>query len=200
MKKWILLTSLVFLNLAHFAIVWPVWASSQTIIAQKSVPGKDAKIQSYEVLETDGSLYVSYSDGTSVKIPPEKGNVAIDNKVFEQQDFEQIQIARDCRHIGWLATYMSVLICSQSYPCVLDLAIYRYGRKMVYISPPDGEIWSWSFWAGGKEVAMHYGFPHGDDTGSYALYDSESGREIAHYNPKDKEAPGPVPGWARQLQ
>jgi hypothetical protein len=150
---------------------WPDLVVSLQNIRRKTIvaPAKNAHIVHYH-FAAEGSLRIVYSDGTEVEIPKEKGrfNVA-------QGNFSGVEIADDGQHIGWLGEYM---ICARSYPCTPELAIYRSGHKLTYISPPHGVVWDWHFLKRGKQISLRYGFPNGDDTGKAKLYDSETGRDL----------------------
>ncbi len=186
-----------------FTVLFPSFALSQAapkagtgnLPAQNHPPLKGASIVSFQVeTEGEGALQVLLSDGSRVIIPREKGRFAVGGLTVGQSEFSRIQLADDRRHIGWLAGYM---ICQQSYPCPAELVIYRPGRGQIHIAPPYGIFWRWKFQDGGRNVAVQSGYPHGDKTGIYALYDSETGREIARFSPMEGEK---VPAWAEPFQ
>jgi len=157
------------------------------------MPAKTADISSFDIA-ADDALRIHYSEGTSVVIPKEKGRFAVGDDILTQETFSDIQLADDRQHIAWLADYM---ICQQSYPCPMELVIFRSGHQQTYISPPFGIIWKWWFRDNGKHVVVQFGFPHGDATGAYALYDTETVRELATFSPtENKEAPE----WVQQLR
>jgi len=158
---------------------------------QSGTPAKDAHIvRSYVVPQ--GLLHIVYSDETDVEIPKERGRFAVGEHTLTQDTFSDIQLADDRQHIGWLADYM---IYQQNYPCTAELVIYQSGHKLKYIPPPYGIMWRWKFLEGGKQVVVLGGFPHGDDTGAYALYDTGTGRQLAKFSPRKKK----VPKWVQQL-
>jgi hypothetical protein len=134
-------------------------------------PAQNARIVDFSV--ANGTpLHISFSDGTDIEIPLEKGRFGNSSGVLRQTSFEDVQVAEDGKHIGWLADYM---ICAQSYPCHAELVIYQPGKKLKYIPPPVGVIWDWGFVGGGTQVLVHSGFPHGDDTGISTIYDADTG-------------------------
>jgi hypothetical protein len=135
---------------------------------KKEAPVRNVHIVDFSVA-TGGPLHITLSDGRDIAIEPERGRFG--NLI--QKAFSDVQLAEDGRHIGWLADYM---ICEQSYPCHAELVIYQPGNKLDYIPPQHGVIWDWKFVDGGKQVLVHSGFPHGDDTGTWTLYDTETGR------------------------
>lgn len=138
-----------------------------------------------------GPLRIIYSDGTNVVVANEKGDfTGCDGQVVAQADFDEIHLAKDRQTIGWRANYM---VCAQSYPCPAQLVIYRSGRVQK-IAPSYGIIWGWKFLKGGEKVAMQSGFPHGDDTGEYALYETGTGRKLAEYSLKENS-----PGWVQKF-
>jgi hypothetical protein len=159
---------------------------------QKRAPAKTALIVSFNVSK-EGALHIIYSDGAEVEIPKERGRFAIGEQILTQETFSDIQMADDHQHIGWLADYM---ICAQSYPCTADLGIYQFGYKLRYFRPEYGIFWRWKFLKAGKQIVVQYGFPHGEDTSSYALYDTETGHEIAKFYSKNNKAPN----WVQQLR
>jgi len=133
-------------------------------------------------------LRISYSDGAILEIQKEQGRFDV-----VQAAFSKIQIASDRWHIGWVAEYA---ICAQSYPCPAELVIFQDRKKPLYISPDFGVVWKWCFFANGSQVVVQYGFPHGVETGEYALYESDSGRRLALFSPRK----GADPEWVQYLQ
>jgi hypothetical protein len=166
--------------------------SPSRLPASDHPPAKDAHIVSFHV-NPEGTLHIIYSDGTEVEILKERGRFAYGEHTLTQETFSDIQVAEDHQHIGRLADYM---ICQQSYPCAAELVIYQSGHKPKYIPPPAGIIWKWWFGDGGKQVLVQSGFPHGDETGAYALYDTDTGQKLATFSPTEKKK---APNWVRQL-
>jgi hypothetical protein len=140
-------------------------------------PAINARIVDFRVAN-GAPLHISFSDGTDIEIPLEKGRFG-DHR---QESFEDVQVAEDGKHIGWLADYM---ICAQSYPCHAELAIYQPGQKLKYIASPHGIIWDWQFVEGGKQVLVRSGFPHGDNTGVSTIYDTDTGHEQVNSSSKE---------------
>ncbi len=168
-------------------------ANPAELATQNGTPAKEAHIVRFYVAP-EGLLHIIYSDGTDVEIPKERGRFAVgEHTTLTQETFSDIQLADDRQHVGWLADYM---ICQQSYPCPAELVIYQSGNKLKYIPPPYGIMWRWKFLEGGKQVAVQGGFPHGDDTGAYALYDTGTGRRLAEFSSNKKKAPT----WVQQLR
>jgi hypothetical protein len=154
-------------------------ARATGIIKRTRAPAKNAHIVDFSVVN-GGPLHISFNDGTDIEIPLEKGRFGN----LRQEAFEDVQLAEDGKHIGWLADYM---ICAQSYPCHAELVIYQPGQKLKYIPPPHGVIWDWQFVEGGKQIMVRSGFPHGDDTGVSTFYDTDTGHE--QVNSSSKKAP-----------
>ena len=136
-------------------------------------------------------LHIIFSDGRDVQIHKERGRYSINEDVLTQVEFENIQLAEDKRHIGWLASYM---ICQQSYSCTPELVIFHAEQGIKYILPPHGVMWNWKFIDKGKQIAVQYGFPHGDE-GAFALYETDSGNKLADYSAIEKT----TPRWVQQL-
>jgi hypothetical protein len=185
-----------------FAIMWPSLVLAQAARttspvsppAQNHPHAKKADIVSFHVeTKGEGALHILYSNGTEVEIPKERGRFADGEHTLTQKTFSDIQLADDRQYIGWFADYM---ICQQSYPCTAELVIYQSGHKPKYISPPVGIMWKWWFRDGGKQVVAQFGFPHGDETGAYALYDTKTGRKLAFFSPKEEKK---APRWLQPL-
>lgn len=194
MKTGILLCLLIGIALPSFVLAQTAQtASPPGLPASGHLPAKKSYIVSFHV-EPEGALHIIYSDGAEVEVPKERGRFAVGEHTLTQETFSDIQLADDRQHIGWLADYM---ICQQSYPCTAELVIYRSGHKPQYISPPSGIMWKWLFYDGGKQVVAQFGFPHGDETGAYALYDTKTGRKLAEYFPTGKKK---APKWLQQLR
>ncbi len=158
-------------------------------IARFSVVSDKSPDEPHDVAE---ALKIEFDDGHSDIVHAELGPSTLGkDDAVPQSGFENIQIAGDHRTIGWLATYM---ICAQSYPCAAELVVFRSGHVTRRITPDTGIVWNWIFWQNGRQVAVHSGFPHGDEDGAYALYDAETGQRVASY------ARGPDrPAWAEAL-
>jgi hypothetical protein len=167
-------------------------AGPAKLATQGRTPAKAAHIDGFYVA-AEGALHIIYSDGTEVGIPKERGRFTQGEHTLTQETFSDIQLADDRRHIGWLADYM---ICAQSYPCSAELVIFRSGDELKHIPPPYGVMWRWKFLAGGKQIAVESGFPHGDDRGACALYDTETGGVLATFSSTGKKAPE----WVQQLR
>ncbi len=129
-----------------------------------------------------GPLSVTYRSGKRVIVPTQN----------MQTDFNDIQLAPDHKTLGWLAEYLA---CAQSYPCALQLVVFRDGKILRQFTPGYGIMWFWEFLGGGRQIAIQYGFPHGDANGAFELYDISSGRLLQKY-----QGTGPVPGWVQTFK
>ncbi len=192
MKNYILLCLLVGLALPYLVPAQTEQITSTSGVPASISPAKDAHILGFQV-GIEGVLHIIYNDGVEVKVPKERGRFAIGEQILTQETFSDIQVADDHQYIGWIADYM---ICQQSYPCPAELVIYRAGRELMYISPLYGIIRGWKFLEAGKQIVVQSGFPHGDETGAYALYDTESGRQLAEFSSEVKK----TPNWVEQLR
>jgi hypothetical protein len=195
MKIWPLLISIVFLvspSLGVAQTAQTAQTGNPTAPVQKHAPSKDAHIIGFHV-SAEGALRIIYSDGAEVEVPKESGLYAIGEQILPQEAFDDIQVADDRQHIGWLASYM---ICAQSYPCDAELVIYHSGHKLTHIRPHYGIMWRWKFLSGGEQVVAQYGFPHGGDPYEYILCDTELGPELARVSSVEKT----TPNWAKELQ
>jgi hypothetical protein len=151
-------------------------------------------IERYEYRpDRDIPLTIYYSDGSTSPITPECGRFARNDGCVSQSDFTDIQVSDDRQRIGWAAHYM---MCAQSYPCPMDVSVLPVGKARRYFHGDSGTVWRWSFWKGGSQVILQCGFPHGDDTGYFVLFDSDTGRVIRNYTP-GRSTP---PDWVVYLQ
>jgi hypothetical protein len=165
--------------------------------SQSSRSARDNRIVKYETAQEDGSLLVTYDDGTIERIRKEHGRVRDGNLTLTQEAFSEIQIADDRLSIGWLADYV---ICAQSYACHIDMVILRRGRPVRYVKRSSpGVIWDWTFLNNGAQVAVESGFPHGDATGMYELFDTDSGQPRGTFVP-DPDGEKPAPKWVEQFR
>jgi hypothetical protein len=165
-------------------------APNATIVKFSALQPHDPNAAAGDASSGSGPLRLTYSDGTVVTIPAERGQFSDGNAVVPQTVFEQIALAPDRRTIGWLADYM---MCAQSYPCPLELVIFHAGARTRKMAPKFGTIWGWMFIDGGAEVVVHSGFPHGDMTGEFTLYDVKTGTMMGSYA-KTRDAPS----WVAQ--
>ena len=141
-------------------------------------------------INSQGLLHILLIDGSDVVIPKEQGRYK-NGDVLTQETFENIRISENRHLIGWLGSYM---LCAQSYPCTPELVIFDPEGSQRHISAPGGTIWDWAFINRGAQVVIHYGFPHGDGVGAYALYDAGSGEKIGSYDATE------IPEWVREFQ
>ncbi|MBZ5553099.1 MAG: hypothetical protein LAO21_10290 [Acidobacteriia bacterium] len=205
MRSGVLLLLLLGNTLPSFVVAQTTpTAKPPNVHTRLATPGKGAHIVRFYATSEDessksdapsgpGPLHIIYSDGSQVEIPKERGRFGDPEHPLTQDNFSNIQLADDRQHLGWLAEYM---MCSQSYPCPMELVVYQAGHKLTYLFSSYGVIWSWTFLKGGKCLAMQYGFPHGDETGAFALYDTDTGRVIAQFSSKTKKE---APHWVQQL-
>lgn len=174
----------------------PVYGSAQSygqITGYSALAGpKDPYADSADPAAGSGPLWVAYGSGKRVAVADDRP-LALDGAAQGvQTDFDDIQLASDRRTLGWLAESMA---CAQSYPCALELVVFRDGRIIRRFTPEHGIIWFWEFLGGGRQVAIQSGFPHGDATGAFNLYDIASGKLLDKYM-----GAGVAPGWVRDFK
>ena len=184
MKLFLLSLSFTFLSVVHAAEMKDITNESSQIV-NTIVPAKDAFIKGH-TLDNNGFLHVIYSDGSNIEIQKERGRNSYGDTALQQVSFSHIKVSEDRQHIGWLADYE---MCSQSYPCTMELAIFRAGFPIRYFSPPSGVVWDWMFLKDGSQAAIHYGFPHGDENGAYSLYDVQNGKLLNNITDKKSDSP-----------
>ena len=134
-----------------------------------------------------GPLRILFGDGTRIAIAPEIWPASPVAPVSPQAAFEMIKVSPDRRTVGWLADFS---VCAQSYPCPVELGLYRAGAPIRRILPDHGIFWGWGFIRAGRAVVAQSGYAHGPDDGVYDLYDAGTGRLLARYG-----AAGPAPAW-----
>ena len=173
----------LFLGLSIVVAACPASAADSLRIVS-ATPGKDQ------------SLVIAYSDGGKEVISKDqRGSEQDDEPINQDEVFSQVQVSGDGQRVGWLPQYM---VCSQSWPCTPELVLYRHGGKPASIAAGFGILWHWMFLQEGKQVVIHYGFPHGDADGEYALYDADSLRSLATFSPREDK--GVAPEWVKSLR
>ena len=152
--------------------------------------GKQDKNRIIDHFEKDaqGNLRVTFNQGVEMTVSKEMGRYDVG-----QESFDFIQIAKNKKSVGWLATYR---VCAQSYACTPELVLLDSKRKLIYIVPDYGVVWSWTYIKDGDQVAIHYGFPHGDTPDEYVLYDAPTGKKITVFSGSEQSAPK----WAKEIQ
>ena len=146
--------------------------------------------QQKQISDGPGPLRITYTDGSMETVPADKdpGLKDVDHLV---QGFSDVTISPDRKTIAWDLVYSGV--CAQNYPCPVEVDLYRSGHPLLRIFPIYGDLWSWSFLSNGEQVATLSGFPHGDDIGEAALYDTATGHQLATF-----KGEGEKPAWVEQ--
>jgi hypothetical protein len=130
-----------------------------------------------------GTAQITLASGKKMTIPKERAKVGI----------SEPQTGPDGRTVGWLVEYDD----SGSRPFPGMLVVWRAG-KIIRRFPADQSFYSWSFYAGGKQVAYHVGPLHGEETSHCELHDVETGKLIAAWD-GDLDSPDQRPAWAKGL-
>jgi hypothetical protein len=139
----------------------------------------------------DGPLRVSYSDGTIVEIPRERGRVKEGDVALSQVEFSEIQLADDRVHIGWLADY---LICAQSYQCHIAPVVFRGGHTPRYLDSHQGVVFGG--WEAGR-CAFRF-TSRGFSRAVHAVRQRQWSRRGSFVPDPDDERPAPK--WVQALQ
>jgi hypothetical protein len=142
-------------------------------------------------VDEKGIVHVVIDDGNERTIRPEKWQAG--------GGFRQSKVAPDGRTVGWLATQMLTPLqagASYSYAVALELDIWRDGRVIRRFGPGQ-EITDWIFLQGGSEVALRQAPLHGDRDFFCALFDVNTGKELAHWALDRRDYV--VPDWAKPL-
>jgi hypothetical protein len=142
-------------------------------------------------LDARGRLHIVTADGRDHTIMPKRWQSG--------GGFGGVKISPDGRSAGWLVQQM--LTPSQggtnySYAVALELDIWRDGRVIRRFSQEQG-IKDWIFVNNGNEVAFRTGPLHGQDFFDCALFDVNSGKELARWSLDRKDSI--VPAWAKQV-
>lgn len=149
-------------------------------------------------VDNEGALHVVFVNGNDISIPRERGRYDNNGDLLTQEGFKDIVIAQDHHRIGWLASYM---VCSQSYPCTPELVVFDSAGGTRYFPAPHGVVWDWKFINSGKRIVIQYGLPHGDEIGSYLLFDSESGNKQGEWSATETpDQVTEIPDWVREFQ
>jgi hypothetical protein len=131
----------------------------------------------------DGAAQITLADGKKLTIPKERAQVGI----------SELQTAPDGRAVGWLVDYDD----GGSRPFPGMLVVWRAG-KIIRRFPAAQSFYSWTFYAGDKQVAYHVGPLHGEEKSHCELHDVDTGRLIAAWD-GDLESPDHQPAWTKGL-
>ena len=137
--------------------------------------------------EAGGKLAIVLQDGRTVFVPAGK----------HQCSFENVQIASDGVTVGWTegksAEGQNDIQCGpNSIYVAAGPAVWRKG-KLLHTFKNSGAEMNWSFYRGGKFIAVHAGPSHFDDQQSCVLYDVATGRVSKEWSHAEKTDP---PDWA----
>ena len=131
----------------------------------------------------DGAAQVTLANGRKARIPKEPGQTGI----------TETRTAPDGT-VGWLAEYRVEAV---SYPIAGTLIVWRAGKIIQRFSTGQS-FYSWTFYAGGKQVAYHTGPLHGELKSHCELHDTGNGRLIAMWD-GDLGTENDRPAWTKQL-
>ena len=131
----------------------------------------------------DGAAQITLASGKKMTIPKERAQVGI----------SEPQTAPDGRTVGWLVEYDDGV----GYPVSQMLIVWK-ASKIIRRFPDDQAFYSWTFYAGGKQVAYHVGPFHGEQNSHCELHDVETGRLIASWD-GDLDSGGQQPAWTKGL-
>lgn len=116
----------------------------------------------------NGRAQIVTSDGKKIPLPHQPG----------EADIAASQTADDGKTVGWLVEYNNP---GTTYAIAGMLVIWRNGR-VIRRFRADSALWSWSFFAGGSQVAYHDGPLHGETTSHCELRDIASGRLLDQWD------------------
>jgi hypothetical protein len=138
--------------------------------------------------DVSGTLTIVLRSGRVVIVPRSEGTCS----------YEQVEVARDGETVGWVED--STAYPEGHKPCEAGAqaveagpVIWRQGRII-----RDFGLWGgvvlWSFYQGGRQVSVHAGPAHFDDSNSCTLYDVATGHALKKWRVEDKTPP---PDWAQ---
>lgn len=128
----------------------------------------------------DGTVRISYTDGTTRTIPPGEQQVGCD----------QISVASSKHTVAWNALVENH---ATTYPIAAAVIVYRDGEK-VELFTEFQMVWDWTFIGQGDRIAVLTGPVHGG-AAEANLYDSRTGKVLEHW-----EGEGTPPVWASGWQ
>ena len=131
----------------------------------------------------DGAARITLAGGKQTTIPKEPGQTGI----------SAARTAPDGT-VGWLAEYH---VDGVSDPVAATLILWRAGKVLRRFSTQQS-FYSWTFYAGGEQVAYHTGPLHGELKSHCELHDVRSGRLIALWE-GDLEQGKNRPAWTNGL-
>ena len=132
----------------------------------------------------DGAAQITLAGGKKMTVPKERAQVGI----------SEPQTALDGRTVGWLVDYDDGV----GYPVPGTLIVWREG-KIIRRFRTGQSFYSWSFHAGGKQVAYHVGPLHGEEKSHCELHDVETGKLIIAWD-GDLDSGGQRPAWTKGLK
>lgn len=121
----------------------------------------------------DRGLIVSAGQDGAARIVLKNGAKITVTKESEQAGISEPRTAADGQTAGWLVDY-NVLGVS-NYPVSLTLIVWRANKILQRFSTGQA-FYSWTFWAGGKQVAYHTGPLHGEQKSHCELHNVQGGR------------------------
>ena len=130
-----------------------------------------------------GAAQITFASGRKTTVRKEPGQTGI----------SEARIAPD-GSVGWLAEFS---VEGVSYPVAGTLVLWRAG-KILRRFPDAQSFYSWTFYAGGKQVAFHVGPLHGEPKSHCELHDAASGRLIATWD-GDLDDESHRPAWTEGL-
>jgi len=131
----------------------------------------------------DGAAQITFASGKRTTVRKERGQVGI----------TEARIAPNGT-VAWLAEYSVEGI---SDTVAGTLIVWRAG-KAIRRFPAEQSFYSWTFYAGGKQVAYHDGPLHGELKSHCELHDIGSGRAIAVWD-GDLDSGNDRPAWTKGL-
>ncbi len=160
---------------------WPFLGALFLLVLAQAATAQDQAVQ--VAAGPGGAAQITLASGKKITIPKERGQTGISDP----------RTAQDGRTVGWLVEYDDGV----SYPVPGTLIVWRSGKIIGRFA--DGPVfWSWTFVAGGAQVAYHTGPLHGEETSHCELHDVESGRLISKWD-GDLDSDAKRPAWTKGL-
>ncbi len=155
--------------------------------SKRPVPSAPPTRISHAEVGEDGTVKISFSNGRSVQVPPEKG----------QAGRERLQVATSGSAAGWLEVDVPV----GSYSVPTTLTVYRVGKPIKHFG--DGLVLvDWEFIDRDRDIRFSSTQAHGPGTDWFTMevHDIETGRLLKRWLEQSGTADPRVPlssitGW-----
>ena len=168
-------SQVLFAVLGSAILIGPISAQSKKGISSDA----PTRISDAE-LSKDGSVQIRFSNGRSIRVPPERGHPGL----------EQLQIASSGRSVGWLVDDTPI----GSYAVPTTLAVYTVGKPLRHFGS-DLMLIDWHFIDDDKHIQFWSSQAHGPGTDRVTkeVHDIDTGRLLRRWSEQSSSAETFVP-------